>query len=406
MAKKKTKETTEVTEIVETIEPVAKKGKNTKTASEVAAVVETKEPVEKKGKKAKVNSEVAAVVETKEPVTKKGKNAKATSEVVEKVETKEPAKSKGKKTKKTEIIEDNLDNEPIIALPVDLDEVENLDETEILDEIDDLDEIEDLDELEDLDDSESQEFDSNGKRGRGRPRKVLTQEEREKILENAKRQRGRPRKEKEEKPEKEVVKEKIIRGRKKVDVPKETHIPLRDESAIIQATLVKKQKQEKAAEQAFIEITPIPPKPNVRYSDEDLAIFEKRIQDFRKESIEELRMLRDRLDDLTNYDFAEESMIYSMHMAEQGSEALEKEKTYAQIQRINEYIKKLDDALQRIKEKTYGICRVCGCLIAKERLLAVPITTLSAAYKIHKKCPEDGIDRIEQPGANNSNGKQ
>jgi RNA polymerase-binding transcription factor DksA len=135
--------------------------------------------------------------------------------------------------------------------------------------------------------------------------------------------------------------------------------------------------------------------PTVRYSDVDLEMFKERISDVRHEAIEELRMLRERLEDLTNYDFAEESMIYSMHMAEQGSEAFEKEKTYAQIQRINEYIKKLDDALARIKDKTFGICRVCGCLIAKERLFAVPITTLSASYKIQKRCPEDGIDRIE-----------
>lgn len=135
--------------------------------------------------------------------------------------------------------------------------------------------------------------------------------------------------------------------------------------------------------------------PTVRYSDEELNDFKVKILDMRKEAIDELGMLKDRLEDLTNYDFAEESMIYSMHMAEQGSEAMEKEKTYAQIQRINEYIKKLDEAVQRIHNKTYGICRVCNCLIAKERLLAVPITTLSASYKIHKKCPEDGIDLIE-----------
>ncbi len=135
--------------------------------------------------------------------------------------------------------------------------------------------------------------------------------------------------------------------------------------------------------------------PDVRYSDEDLEMFKKVIDESRREAMDELRMLKERLEDLTNYDFAEESMIYSMHMAEQGSEAMEKEKTYAQIQRIHEYIKKLDDALARIKDKTYGICRVCGCLIAKERLMAVPITTLSASYKIHQKCPEDGIDRIE-----------
>lgn len=166
---------------------------------------------------------------------------------------------------------------------------------------------------------------------------------------------------------------------------------------IIKLTPIAKKspKSQKPVVQEHEKIVKVPPKPKVRYPDEDLKMFHDRIVEMRKEAIEELRMLRERLEDLTNYDFAEESMIYSMHMAEQGSEAFEKEKTYAQIQRINEYIKKLDEALGRIKDKTFGICRVCGCLIAKERLLAVPITTLSASYKIQKKCPEDGIDRIE-----------
>ena len=145
----------------------------------------------------------------------------------------------------------------------------------------------------------------------------------------------------------------------------------------------------------YSESNPVPRDPKVRYSDKDLEFFRGVIQQAKDEAIDELNMLKEKLDDLTNYDFAEESMIYSMHMAEQGSEAQEKEKTYAQIQRINEYLKKLDEAIIRINEKTYGICRVCSCLIAKERLIAVPVTTLSASYKIHKKCPTDGIDRIE-----------
>jgi RNA polymerase-binding transcription factor DksA len=135
--------------------------------------------------------------------------------------------------------------------------------------------------------------------------------------------------------------------------------------------------------------------PSIRYSDEDLEEFAIIIKESKDEALEELRMLKERLEDLTSSDVAEESMIYSMHMAEQGSEAQEKEKTYAQIQRIQEYLKKLEDAMDRIKNKTYGICRVCGCLIAKARLLAVPITTLSASYKIHQRCPEDGNDKIE-----------
>lgn len=136
--------------------------------------------------------------------------------------------------------------------------------------------------------------------------------------------------------------------------------------------------------------------PALRYPDEDLEEFKTVILEAKAETLDELQMLKERLDDLTNFDFAEESMIYSMHMAEQGSEAAEKEKTYAQIQRINEYLMKLEEALIRIQNKTYGICKMCNIRIAKERLFAVPITTLSAAYKIHKKCPEDGVDRIEK----------
>lgn len=139
---------------------------------------------------------------------------------------------------------------------------------------------------------------------------------------------------------------------------------------------------------------PKAPKPGLRYSDKDLATFRANIERSKADALEELRMLRERLEDLTSSESADESAIYSMHMAEQGSEAIEKEKTYAQIQRIQDYIRKLDEALQRIEEKTYGICRMCGILIAKERLLAVPITTLSASYKIHQRCPEDGVDRI------------
>lgn len=139
---------------------------------------------------------------------------------------------------------------------------------------------------------------------------------------------------------------------------------------------------------------PVAPKKGLRYSDKDLSEFRTNIEKAKEEAVEELRMLRERLEDLTNSEANDDSSIYSMHMAEQGSEAVEKEKTYAQIQRIQDYLRKLDESLLRITEKSYGICRMCGILIARERLMAVPITTLSASYKIHKKCPEDGNDKI------------
>jgi RNA polymerase-binding transcription factor DksA len=139
---------------------------------------------------------------------------------------------------------------------------------------------------------------------------------------------------------------------------------------------------------------PIAPKKGLKYPQKDLTFFRENVERAKIDTIDELRMLRERLDDLTNSENNDESAVYSMHMAEQGSESVEKEKTYAQIQRAQDYLRKLEEAIGRIDDKSYGICRMCGILISKERLLAVPITTLSASYKIQQRCPEDGVDRI------------
>ncbi len=135
----------------------------------------------------------------------------------------------------------------------------------------------------------------------------------------------------------------------------------------------------------------------LRYSDKELEMFRKHIEKIRAQTLEEFHMLKERLEDMNSDEMVPETAAYSVHMAEEGTNAQEKEKLFTQLQRLSDYLKKLDEALERIKNKTYGICRVCGILIAKERLLAVPITTLSASYKIHKKCPPDGVDRIHPP---------
>jgi RNA polymerase-binding transcription factor DksA len=138
----------------------------------------------------------------------------------------------------------------------------------------------------------------------------------------------------------------------------------------------------------------VPSAPKVRYSDEELEMFRQIVLKEKQKTLEELRLLRERLEDLNSFNYIEEGGIFALHPAEQGAEAWERERTYAQIQRLTAYLQKLDEALKRIDNKTYGICRKCGILIAKERLMAVPITTLSASWKIHHRCPEDGVDRI------------
>ena len=68
-------------------------------------------------------------------------------------------------------------------------------------------------------------------------------------------------------------------------------------------------------------------------------------------------------------------------LMEDGSDVLSREETAQLAVRQQKFIKHLEDALVRIENKTYGICRVTGKLISKERLKIVPHATLSIEAK-------------------------
>ncbi|HKJ31393.1 MAG TPA: TraR/DksA C4-type zinc finger protein, partial [Balneolales bacterium] len=75
---------------------------------------------------------------------------------------------------------------------------------------------------------------------------------------------------------------------------------------------------------------------------------------------------------------------YSFHIADAGSDMQEREKTYMLIHRTRKFIIYLDEALKRIDNKTYGICKVTGKKISKGRLEAVPHTQLSIEAKLKR----------------------
>ena len=110
-----------------------------------------------------------------------------------------------------------------------------------------------------------------------------------------------------------------------------------------------------------------------RYGRKDLDLFRKLIVDQQQEAREEFDILSQNILD-TSGEFEADNQNYSLHTAEQGSDAIEREKTFLHAQRTSDYIKKLEEALERIERGTYGICVICGGLIEKERLQAVPIT--------------------------------
>jgi RNA polymerase-binding transcription factor DksA len=90
-------------------------------------------------------------------------------------------------------------------------------------------------------------------------------------------------------------------------------------------------------------------------------------------------------------EYINENSPYSLHMAEQGTDAMEREKTFLYAQRETKFLSYLEEALKRIEDGTYGICSACvedpqylcpTCpLIPKERLEAVPHTQLCLPMK-------------------------
>jgi len=107
------------------------------------------------------------------------------------------------------------------------------------------------------------------------------------------------------------------------------------------------------------------------YSKTELERFRKIIMEKRGEILEELETLRGRIMDTMTGEYQAENSAYSLHM-EQGTDTMEREKTFLFASREGKFLNYLDDALKRIEQGTYGYCTDCGKLIDKERLEAVP----------------------------------
>jgi RNA polymerase-binding protein DksA len=119
------------------------------------------------------------------------------------------------------------------------------------------------------------------------------------------------------------------------------------------------------------------------YNDEDLEYFRDIILKKRDEAERDLAMLQQSLRDST--ESASDDSAYSFHMADAGSDAQEREKTYMLFNRTKKFIKYLDDAMVRIQNKTYGVCKVTGATISKGRLEAVPHTQISIEAKLKRR---------------------
>ncbi|WP_020403687.1 TraR/DksA family transcriptional regulator [Gracilimonas tropica] len=119
------------------------------------------------------------------------------------------------------------------------------------------------------------------------------------------------------------------------------------------------------------------------YTDEELEYFREIIIKKMEDAEEELNALQRSLRE--SMENSSDESAYSYHMADAGTDAQEREKTYMLYNRTRKFVKYLDDALKRIDNKTYGVCKVTGKKISKGRLEAVPHTQLSIEAKLKRR---------------------
>lgn len=116
-----------------------------------------------------------------------------------------------------------------------------------------------------------------------------------------------------------------------------------------------------------------------RYSDPELAEFKDLINNKLKEAQEHYALLIASLSH--SDDHGTDDTGRTFNMMEDGSETLSREEVAQLAARQEKFIQNLQNALIRIENKTYGVCRITGKLIPKERLRLVPHATMSVDAK-------------------------
>ncbi len=119
-------------------------------------------------------------------------------------------------------------------------------------------------------------------------------------------------------------------------------------------------------------------------SNEDLKSYEENILKERKTSEELIR----ELNEMQKHSMKESSgdlSSYSLHQADMGTDTIYAEKRVYYLNSEIEKLRKLNQALRRVYDKSYGICQICGAQISEKRLKAIPY----ARYCIECKNEEE-----------------
>ena len=113
-----------------------------------------------------------------------------------------------------------------------------------------------------------------------------------------------------------------------------------------------------------------------KYTKSKLKVFKESIEKRMEEIATDMDDLHDGiLDNSNNGGNLSQESVFSVHMADAGTDSFEQEKNYNLMSRESDYYKNLEIALERIDDGTFGMCNICDDLIPEERMIEVPNAT-------------------------------
>ncbi len=131
-------------------------------------------------------------------------------------------------------------------------------------------------------------------------------------------------------------------------------------------------------------------------NEKKLTFYKELLLQKRKELLDQMNFIRDTEMENTLKEATGDHSAYSFHMADQGTDAMEREKNFLYAQRNGRLLYHIDMALERIENGTYGLCQSCGKPISEERLEAVPHARLCIECKALEEKTSPPTEEIEE----------
>lgn len=130
----------------------------------------------------------------------------------------------------------------------------------------------------------------------------------------------------------------------------------------------------------------------------DLEYFKKLIVDEQNKVLKDMGYLKETLMESTIRDASGDHSAYAFHMADQGSDTYDREKSFLLAARENKYLQGLLEAMDRIHDGTYGVCQICGKDIEKERLEVVLVAKyhVDCKKKLEKAKTKDNQSQLSE----------